>query len=260
VSYEGYVQHQCGLGHSWAIDAYDPSPFTDCPTCCQPSVWSNSVDTTNGSIEEGVRIDGYVEPVIPEFYKYPKIPRLQRNCIITEKIDGTNGQILITEEGEIWAGSRARWLPREPQIHRKTGEPKWLHDNYNFGQWVQENKEQLIKELGPGRHFGEWWGLGIQRRYDLTEKRYTLFNITKYMEYPLELCSLVPVLYQGPFTTQAIDATMDKLKETGSKAAPGYMNPEGIVVFHEASGHLYKRTFENDDGKEAINARTKEVC
>jgi hypothetical protein len=37
------------------------------------------------------------------------------------------------------------------------------------------------------------------------------------------------------------------LKEHGSVAQPGYMNPEGVVVFHVASGHLYKKTIERDE-------------
>ena len=30
--------------------------------------------------------------------------------------------------------------------------------------------------LVPGRHFGEWWGSGIQRGYGLDEKTFSLFN------------------------------------------------------------------------------------
>ena len=35
-----------------------------------------------------------------EFIKFEKIARLNREIIITEKIDGTNAQICITEDGE----------------------------------------------------------------------------------------------------------------------------------------------------------------
>jgi hypothetical protein len=47
-------------------------------------------------------------PCSVSFAEFPKMARLSRECIITEKIDGTNAQILITEEGEIYAGSRTR--------------------------------------------------------------------------------------------------------------------------------------------------------
>ena len=36
-----------------------------------------------------------------EFREFPKIARLSREVIISEKIDGTNAQILITEDGQI---------------------------------------------------------------------------------------------------------------------------------------------------------------
>ena len=36
-----------------------------------------------------------------EFTKFPKIPRLNRDMIITEKIDGTNAQIYVAEQAEI---------------------------------------------------------------------------------------------------------------------------------------------------------------
>lgn len=79
-----------------------------------------------------------------DFEEFPKIPRLRRGVTITEKIDGTNGQIFIDEEGNIKAGSRSRWITPED-------------DNYGFARWVAEHADEL-RELGHGRHFGEWWG------------------------------------------------------------------------------------------------------
>jgi hypothetical protein len=58
-----------------------------------------------------------------EFQEFPKIARLSREIIITEKIDGTNAQILITEEGDFLIGSRTRWIT--PQ-----------DDNYGFAKWA----------------------------------------------------------------------------------------------------------------------------
>jgi hypothetical protein len=40
---------------------------------------------------------------------------------------------------------------------------------------------------------------------------------------------------------------MAKLKETGSIAAKGYMDPEGLVVFHSQNSALFKVTFEYDE-------------
>ena len=41
---------------------------------------------------------------------------------------------------------------------------------------------------------------------------------------------------------------MAKLKETGSIASPGFMNPEGVVIFHTGKVQvLFKKTFEKDE-------------
>ena len=88
-----------------------------------------------------------------EFEGFPKIARLSREAIITEKIDGTNAQIYIGEDGQIIAGSRTRWITPDS-------------DNFGFARWGEQHRVELAA-LGPGRHFGEWWGSGIQRGYGL---------------------------------------------------------------------------------------------
>jgi hypothetical protein len=190
-----------------------------------------------------------------EFLEFPKIPRLSREIIITEKIDGTNAQLLITESGEMLIGSRTRWITAQD-------------DNHGFARWVEGNKQELLK-LGVGRHFGEWWGSGIQRGYGLQkgEKRFSLFNvgrwalhgtepkriptadprIEKYQDVLPEICSLVPELYRGQFDTQKIDAVLEDLKVNGSYASKGFMKPEGIVVFHIAGNVGFKKTIEKDE-------------
>jgi len=40
---------------------------------------------------------------------------------------------------------------------------------------------------------------------------------------------------------------MYDLSLSGSIASPGYMNPEGIVIFHTKGNVGFKKTFENDD-------------
>jgi hypothetical protein len=40
-----------------------------------------------------------------------------------------------------------------------------------------------------------------------------------------------------------------ELARDGSRAAPGYMQPEGVVVFTVANGVLYKKTFGGDGHK-----------
>jgi len=204
-----------------------------------------------------------------QFEEFQKMARLTREVIITEKIDGTNAQIgiraraphedlpetavAITDDLVIYAGSRTRWI--QPG-----------HDNFGFAAWVRDHAEELA-QLGPGRHFGEWWGVGIQRGYGLSEKRFSLFNTIRWCAHDAEpqtfptadprvvkaqerapaCCSLVPVLYRGLFQTAMVDHMLDRLRAEGSLAAPGFMKPEGVVVFHTACGTAFKKTLEKDD-------------
>jgi hypothetical protein len=210
-----------------------------------------------------------------QFTEFPKIPRLFRNCLITEKIDGTNATICITENFKGWeapngaihtwkdersrswamfAGSRTRWITPEA-------------DNHGFAKWVKEHAEELMT-LGEGMHRGEWWGSGIQRGYGLPkgEKRLSLFNtsrwclhgqepkiipqadprIVKTQEILPACVGLVPVLYEGMFDTAFVNSTLTLLGANGSIAAPGFMKSEGIVVFHVAANSGFKVTLEKD--------------
>lgn len=188
-----------------------------------------------------------------EFIAYKKIPRLSRDCVITEKIDGTNAQIYIRhicvhgydvgEAGheaceqhrfEFHVGSRNRWLSAE-------------QDNYRFFKWAMEHQHELL-QLGPGRHFGEWWGGGIQRGYGLKgdDKRFSLFHVHGIVHKP-DCVGVVPTLYEGPFYESAIMTCIDKLEAFGSAAAPGFMDPEGIVIYHVHGKQLFKKTIKGDE-------------
>lgn len=170
-----------------------------------------------------------------EFESFPKIARLNRECVITEKIDGTNAQIIITEDGRIAAASRSRLITPSD-------------DNFGFAAWVETNKDDLLK-LGPGRHFGEWWGSGIQRRYGLDHKRFSLFNVSRWGDDIARpaCCHVVPILVSGLFHSNAVESALDTLREFGSCAAHGFLKPEGIIVWHEAARTLFKVTLEKDD-------------
>lgn len=175
---------------------------------------------------------------LPSFQEFTKIARLSRDMIVTEKLDGTNAQVYVTEDGTVLAGSRTRWLTLE-------------QDNYAFARWVKDHEDELRTGLGPGQHFGEWWGSGIQRRYGLTgtDKRFSLFNVSRW-EDPIvrpACCSVVPVLLRWTFDTGRVNDVLADLKAGGSVAAPGFPLPEGVVVFHVASGQLFKKTITKDD-------------
>ncbi len=182
---------------------------------------------------------------------FPSIPRLLRDVVITEKLDGTNALIQITEEGVVRAGSRNRWITPES-------------DNYGFATWVRDHENEL-RALGPGCHYGEWWGRGIQAGYGLPDRRFSLFNTGRwtcdgntdyhplrgdiqFMCQEVPCCYVVPLLTVRTFNTDVITAYLQELKANGSFAAPGFMNPEGIVVFHTKSRHTYKVTLHGKDG------------
>lgn len=175
------------------------------------------------------------------FKPWPKIPRLTNEKeYYTEKLDGTNACIVIsfkepddkaiahqlTEVGivSMWAQSRTKLItPTE--------------DNYGFAKWAQENATELFK-LGEGYHYGEWWGKGIQRGYDLTEKRFSLFNTKRWGQHNPNTPKCVHVVP----TIHATDSeeAVNKLKDNGSFAAPGYMKVEGIVVYKYLTDSYYK--------------------
>ncbi|MYY03077.1 MULTISPECIES: RNA ligase family protein [unclassified Streptomyces] len=189
----------------------------------------------------------------PEFREWPKTPRLFREIVITEKIDGTNAGLHISEDGQVVAQSRKRIITPES-------------DNYGFARWAAENADELAHIFGPGLHFGEWWGQGIQRRYGMTEKRFSLFNVVRWSTQKDEdgttmgsraaqsslvgQVDAVPILYRGVFDQDMIDDLMKELRENGSYAAPGFMNPEGICVYHTQTRSVFKVTLDaNDAGK-----------
>ncbi|GAB3863274.1 hypothetical protein GCM10028801_30510 [Nocardioides maradonensis] len=178
------------------------------------------------------------------FAPWPKIARLNRDITVTEKLDGTNAAVIITESGVVAAQSRTRIITSDA-------------DNYGFARWVEDHSGALVELLGPGRHFGEWWGQGIQRKYGLTEKRFSLFNTARYGDTDfsaLPQVGTVPVLYQGPWDDMAIGYVLMGLEKSGSVAAPGFMDPEGVVIFHSAAQQMFKVTLKGDEAPKSLAA------
>ena|ERR1700722_4544860 len=180
----------------------------------------------------------------PAFIEFPKIPRLFRAIVVTEKIDGTNACVHVPEDPaeSLLFGSRTRWITP-------------TDDNFGFARWATEHAEEL-RGLGHGTHFGEWWGAGVQRRYGLDHKRWSLFNVGRWNTEtpPPACCHVVPVLarYES-FVVEGVNDQLNLLRERGSVAAPGFMRPEGVVVFHAASGHLFKATIEKDEERKSAS-------
>ena len=210
-----------------------------------------------------------------EFKAYPKTPRLFREIVITEKIDGTNAAVQVLDEEaaghEIYPGLAppVRWsdtptggwesapavdTPEGPRIVVAQSRNRLItsaQDNFGFARWVEENALDLAVRLGVGTHFGEWWGSGIGRGYGLRkgEKRFSLFNVGRWTQAMLAPPTLdvVPTLYRGPFRVDIVQEEVRRLRAGGSFAAPGFDRPEGIIVYHTAAGQAFKVTLEGDD-------------
>jgi hypothetical protein len=213
--------------------------------------------------------------MVVEFQEFEKISRLNREVIVTEKIDGTNGQVHIRPaEGSqlemgydiqvdiggvphyMRAGSRNRWV-----LHLGTD------DNNGFGRWVHQHAHELAA-LGPGAHFGEWWGAGIQRKYGCKDKHWSLFNVGRWadshrssaqprsekQQYAPSCCHVVPILTTGIGLHEAVERALQLLRDHGSMAAPGFRAPEGVVAFHTHSRTLFKVTLERDQEPKSMRA------
>lgn len=196
-----------------------------------------------------------------DFQPFPKIPRLRRDIVITEKIDGTNACIAIGEDGEFACQSRNKIITPGKQT-----------DNAGFAAWAYEHKDTLIDVLGPGRHFGEWFGKGIQRGYGLDGRFFALFNVNRWRYtpeggLPFEFVkpelfagdninlTVVPVLAVGAWGDSLIEGALNGLALDGSSITPGFGDPEGIVVYHKASGSLFKVLLENDELPKGVTTR-----
>jgi hypothetical protein len=161
--------------------------------------------------------------------------------VITEKLDGTNGQISIGSDGSFYVGSRNLWLLTPTDLYPT--------DNFGFVAWARDHKDELIAGLGIGRHYGEWWGKGIQRGYGLSEKRFSLFNTSKWSDDAVRpaCCGVVPIIYEGVFSTEHVEWAINNLRRDGSYAARGFKNPEGVVIYHKAANVLFKKTLVKDE-------------
>ena len=142
------------------------------------------------------------------------------------------------------------------QSRKRIITPGKTTDNFGFAGWVYDNAADLVRILGEGLHYGEWWGRGIQRGYEVPGRSFSLFNTERYAgvhehvgefnDVPVTVSS-VPVLYSGTFAEAAICKALTDLGDYGSVAAPGFMNPEGICVFHSQSRNVFKVTLDNND-------------
>ncbi len=181
-----------------------------------------------------------------DFAAWGKTARLSSPVTITEKIDGTNAAVVISHEP--FEGAFARY-PLLDAVYPSEARYGWIgaqsrnrfitpdDDNYGFARWVAEHVRDLVL-LGPGRHYGEWWGLGIQRGYGLSKKYFSLFQ--SHAKALPDCVDRVPVLASGDFTPELISYWEKELLTNGSVAAPGFMRPEGFIVHFKHNGVRFK--------------------
>lgn len=211
-----------------------------------------------------------------EFVAFPKIGRWFRDITITEKIDGTNAAIVLVPLAECSDRAHAVTVVRDEYAVFAQSRTRFIqpgNDNHGFAAWVASNAE-LLSRLGAGQHFGEWWGSGIQRGYGVQKglKYFSLFNVGRWTfpgdpdrgdreEIPsVPGLDVVPVLYRGPLdlkgvsvryapTANPVQDVLAKLRFAGSVAAPGFSDPEGIMIWHESIRTYSKATLDGDGHK-----------
>lgn len=211
------------------------------------------------------------------FQPWPKIHRLYRDVLITEKIDGTNACVCVVPLDEVLDRSYERTETyRRPSDGTLVGGDESSHpgivvgdhvvfaqsrkkvispgaDNYGFAWFVRDNARELAASLGEGRHFGEWYGKGIQSGYGATEKRFALFNVARWAEVaalgalPWGVTT-VPLLYEGVFTDTCVQSALSSLTTTGSRAVGARRGfaAEGVVVYFKQANQSFKVLLEDD--------------
>ncbi len=177
-----------------------------------------------------------------EFKEFPKISRFyEQDVFVTEKIDGTNGLVWVSDDLSIVrAGSRSRWIDT-------------TDDNYGFARYVEDNSEEL-KLLGPGYHYGEWWGQGIQRKYSMPKKVFSLFNVNKWADDTVRpsCCDVVPVLYSGLATPKMVNDFSKSLSISAAAQKYGieFDKPEGVMMYF-TKGKIYFKCPDKKGRKES---------
>ncbi len=57
----------------------------------------------------------------------------------------------------------------------------------------------------------------------------------------------------GASSTGAFVGSENTTNRDGSRAAPGFMNPEGIIIWHHAAGIYFKKTLDKDDEPKTVS-------
>ncbi len=190
---------------------------------------------------------------------YPKTTRLYSPVTITEKVDGTCGVIMITDDPtnvyQDYATTEAMWQEVDDEIFDRrywvgAGSkarqlaPTKLADNYGFCRWVHDNARSLVIDLGLGVHHGEWAGKGIQRNYGLDAKYFFLFNTRRFADaeemFETENLCMVPLLLRDTEFTDLVVSTCAYDLTTNGSRINSFPKSEGICIFWQHDNSIKK--------------------
>ena len=199
---------------------------------------------------------------------YPSFSSIERleniYCVISEKIDGTNGLIEIQNKANnsntgsmiVKFGSRNRYISfsddnagfanffRHYEKKFKNMAKEIIASSYN----EDSQTDEIPTENYPLRIYGEWFGKGIQRGYGLDDKYFMPFS-SFYAEHMIKAgipnIMMPNIMYTGKFSLEVVDNCMNCLT-SGSfhNLITNYDNPEGIVIYFPKYNFRLKQTFE----------------
>ena len=219
------------------------------------------------------------------YASFPSIERLENiYCVISEKVDGTNGLIEVAKVGKIGVDIETNsafpsfTYNTETQV-RFGSRNRYItfnNDNAGFANFFR-HYETKLKDIAkdiivaanseasqtnekptegyPFRIYGEWFGRGIQRDYGLKDKffmPFSYFYAEKLIEYQVPNIITPNVMYTGKFSMEVVNTCMQQLKLNGSGLVKDYKQPEGIVIFFPKYNFRLKETFDGAKWKDVV--------
>jgi hypothetical protein len=208
--------------------------------------------------------------------RWPDVARLHRGVTLTEMLDGKTAALHVdvvrplhhqVYENDRWqtipevpvragdvfsleedgGGPRSRSIFYRVTVQNTTRIVTVQEDMNGIAAWARENAAGIVAALGPGIHFGEWWGYKINRGYGLRvgDRRFSLFNTVRWNKLNGQQVPglySVPVLWEGSLENDwmAVPEQVANLKTRGSVAVPGYPYPEGLVLYHHEGDTMFK--------------------
>jgi hypothetical protein len=206
---------------------------------------------------------------MPKLKRWSTAPELFGSATLTELLDGhtigihvevlkrnpRSGEVTVRDGDvmrvdpvggaqffRVWVQNRERMVTPDQR------------DVQGVAAWVKAHAGAIAETLGPGIHFGEWWGYKICRGYGLPagDRRFSLFNTARWGFIDgTQVPSLytVPVLWEGPLEDNwnTVREQMDKLHEQGSSAVPGYRYPAGVLLYHASADAMMRHVFKGEE-------------